>query len=73
MPVYIEPPVRCPAFNQIQDYLFGNRLQLALDTTGWIPENTMYHYIRRNGGLDISVSTWRSFLLWCNQLEYLFW
>ena len=72
-PAYIEPPVKCPEFGDIDKYLFRNRLQLALDTTSWMPENTMYHYIRRNGGLDIDVSTWRAFLLRCNQMEYLFW
>jgi hypothetical protein len=61
-PVYAEPPDSCPQFREIEAYLFRNRLPLALDTTGWLPENTMYYYILENGGLNITLSAWRSSL-----------
>lgn len=49
-PAYVEPLPDCPQFEQIKSYLFENRLKLALDTMGWLPENTLYHYIRWNRG-----------------------
>jgi len=71
LPPY-EPEPECPQFHHIQKYLFRNRLQLALDTMTKLPENLMYHYILENGGLNISVSTWRSFLLVCTRRHILF-
>jgi hypothetical protein len=62
----------CPMFDYIQDYLFRNRLQLALDTMRMLPENLMYHYILENGGLNIGVSMWRSFLVDCTRRNILF-
>lgn len=35
-PAYIDEPVKCPEFGEIESYLFQNRLQLALDTMTWV-------------------------------------
>lgn len=72
-PPYHQPPTTCSEFDEIEECLFRNRQELALDTAGWMPENAMYHYIKWNGGLDIDVPTWRAFLQICDEREHLFW
>lgn len=63
----------CARFSEIQDYLFTNRLELALDTLNFkMPEHVMYSHILRNGGLDITADEWRSFLEVCEYRKILF-
>ncbi|CAD6442137.1 8010588e-ef91-4fb5-adf5-f8a3efb3b9b0 [Sclerotinia trifoliorum] len=65
------PP--CPRFHEISRYLIDNRRQLALHTMCFaMPEHTLRDYIRRLGGLKISAQEWRTYLLHCNSIPYLF-
>jgi len=71
-PVFADPPLVCPRFREIQDYLFGNRLELALDTMPRLPLPTLYHYILENGGLKINLDELRSFVRICHDAKYVF-
>lgn len=69
----------CPEFGYIQEYLFKNRLQLALDSMDFeMPENTLYSYIITNGNITLPQGSkfepkmWRAFLQVCHQRKHLF-
>jgi hypothetical protein len=61
-------------FQEIQDFLFGNRETLALDTLFTpIPENTLLAYINRVGVITLTKEELREFLIYCVYgLEILF-
>lgn len=63
----------CPEFTQIQQYLFANRRELALDSMNFpMPEYTLYSYILASGGISLTPDMWRAFLEVCNHTPYLF-
>jgi hypothetical protein len=73
------PTIVCPEFGYIQEYLFKNRLQLALDTMDFeMPENTLYSYmitqgnITLEGGSKLEPEMWRSFPQLCERRKHLF-
>jgi hypothetical protein len=70
------PRSECPKstrFNEIRDYLFENRLELALDTLNFqMPEHIMYAHILRNGKIDLTADEWRSFLEVCHYKKLFF-
>jgi len=67
------PLTDCPQFTQIQQYLFANRQELALDSMNFpMPECTLYSYILANGGITLTPDIWRAFLEICNHTPYLF-
>lgn len=60
-------------YDEIQQYIFQHRLELALDTMDFpMPENTLFSYILKDGGISIDHVEWRNFLLKCNQDDILF-
>jgi len=74
-----KPLLECPEFGYIQEHLFKNRMQLALDTMDFdMPENTLYSYIMTQGnialehGSKLEPEMWRSFLQICDRRKHLF-
>jgi len=60
-------------FNEIRNFLFGNRLVLALGTMDFpMPEHTLYNYILMQGGIPLEADEWRAFLRVCHDTENLF-
>lgn len=63
----------CPRFNEIRDFLFNNRLELALDTLDFqMPEHTLYNYIVVTRRVLLSADEWRAFLRICVRDNTLF-
>lgn len=63
----------CTRYVEIQDYLFANRLELALDTLNFkMPEHVMFAHVSRKGGLNITADEWRAFLEVCEFRRVLF-
>jgi len=65
----------CPRWDEITQYLFANRgpSELALDTMTFdTPEPSLYRYIVDRGGLDITPTEFRQFLLYANNKKQLF-
>lgn len=63
----------CPRFNEIQNFLFKNRLELALDSMDFpVPEHTLYNYILERGGIQLDADEWRAFLRICRDKKNLF-
>jgi hypothetical protein len=63
----------CPRFDEIKEYLFRNRRELALDTLNFaIPEHTMLGYILANGGLALTPEEWKYFLSVCGHSKLFF-
>lgn len=53
-------------FQEIRDFLFGNREAVALDTLFTpIPENTLLAYINRVGVITLTKEELREFLIYC--------
>ncbi|CZR54311.1 uncharacterized protein PAC_04195 [Phialocephala subalpina] len=56
-----------PRFDEITKYLLSKYQRLALDTLNFrIAEHTLYHYILHEGGLSLTATEWREFLVYCN-------
>ncbi|CAG8981288.1 hypothetical protein HYALB_00003887 [Hymenoscyphus albidus] len=64
----------CPIFNEIVAYLFSKRSALAINSMNfWIPANTLFCYILREGGLPgFDYETWKSFLQVCKYNNFIF-
>ncbi|KAJ8059426.1 hypothetical protein OCU04_012370 [Sclerotinia nivalis] len=74
---YTKPPVitySCPRWDDITEYLFGNRgpLDLALDSMEILSEPTFFRYIRDHGGINLTPMEFRSFLGVANERQELF-
>jgi hypothetical protein len=60
LPPEVPTQPRCIMFNQIRNYLFKNRLELALDTVnGPMPEHTLFNDILNCGGLRLDADEGR--------------
>ncbi|KAE9376538.1 hypothetical protein N431DRAFT_462367 [Stipitochalara longipes BDJ] len=72
---YIEPRFEPPSyqFYKIRQFLFANRVSLALDSLNFeIPEHLLYSYIVEAGLSDLSPTEWRGFLIQCSKNSYIF-
>jgi hypothetical protein len=62
-----------PRWHEIIDYLFNNRLELALDTMDFrMPQHTLYDYVMRREEISLSSDEWRDFLEVCSAMKLLF-
>jgi len=67
-----DPGCSTDQYEQIRDFLFANRQQLALDSLYFdMPEHLILAYINRLG-TDLQPSIWRGFLLSCGGRRQLF-
>jgi hypothetical protein len=63
----------CVCFDEVRNFLFAHRLQLALDTLDFrMPEHVMYIHMIRTGETEITADEWRSFLELCENNHILF-
>ncbi|KAF8864260.1 hypothetical protein BDZ45DRAFT_721996 [Acephala macrosclerotiorum] len=59
-----------PRFDEIENYLISKYQRLAFNSLNFsIPEHTLYNYILVEGGISLTATEWREFLVCCNQIS----